>query len=277
MLISFLLCPANIWADGLIIKLPKDGTSAEFVGDDVGYTRQVLPKFIADNLTKKEIEEMEAPNNGTQKRKVTISSVGEMNRASQPCRWIEISDEMEDVEKGRAIKIKDDTLKMLVPERNLGKGQDAMSHTILTFWNSKYIDNEKTQIEKGFNQIQYQLDSFRLIYPPVFSNKSVANKRSITTAAGTFANCDVIAGDVESDYPCPKETRWTDIQKWEILTHPDAPFGVVEISCDVNVECFGLSGKFMEAKKHYKLTLNRVEYGVKSRLPENGKKPSQQK
>jgi hypothetical protein len=143
-------------ADGLVFQLPPDGSWARYAVKTDG-------EFAYGDGPKQKLAIT-----GT----LTISSVGEMTRNEQKCRWIELKSESET--EGVYPKL---VLKMLIPQDRLQRGQDPLAHARLTFFNPKPVDKEKIEafIDKGFNRIQYEIDRFRDVCPkPLDNPKSLA-------------------------------------------------------------------------------------------------------
>ena len=92
-------------AEGLFYQLPKDGSWAEYTIDGVGTNP----------------DDTEVTLRGT----VKMSSVGKVQVEGKPCRWIELRTE------GKRNDDKfTDTVKLLIPEKHLAKGQDPLGHVI---------------------------------------------------------------------------------------------------------------------------------------------------
>jgi desulfoferrodoxin (superoxide reductase-like protein) len=213
------------FADGLIWQLPPDGTTVEFKGDCHAEFKRVLSKEVADTLPPKEIEKVERLQKVTFQATVTVSSVGQVTRAEQKCRWIELA-------------TGENVLKILVPEKFLTRGEDPLDHAVLTFFNPKGVDRTKSPLEKGFNRIAYELDRFRGVFPLPLREVQKLPKKTIKTPIGTFTDCEVIAGTTEFDRPLLAEGRWEAKSSWQIALHPDAPFGVVQLQCQATVHEF---------------------------------------
>jgi len=206
------------FADGLIWQLPPDGTTVEFQGECHGEFKPVLSKAFAEGLSPQEIEKLERPQKVNVRPTVTVSSVGQVTRAEQNCRWIELT-------------TGENVLKILVPEKFLARGEDPLDHAILTLFNPKGADRANSPPEKGFNRIAYELDRFRGVFPMPLKDVRELPRKTIKTPIGTFTDCEVIAGAMEFDRPLMAEGRWEVKSSWQIALHPDAPFGVVQVKC----------------------------------------------
>lgn len=200
-------------ADGLIFQVPADGTWARFDA------KEDAEHKVNDGPSKK------ASVIGT----MTVSSVGQLTRNKQPCRWIELKAES----KTEGVNPKT-VLKMLIPEEYLKRGHDPLSHSLLTFFNPKAGDAKKapsveSHIDKGFNRIQYEIDRFRPRFPvPLDAAKSM-KRETVETPAGRFEDCEVIAGSSKYDGPLLADGRGVFSGTYRIVLHPKAPFGVVSL------------------------------------------------
>lgn len=213
---------SDVFADGLIWQLPPDGTIVEFQGESQAEVTPVLAKEFAGKLPSEAIESLERAQKVNMPITVVVSSVGEVKRAEQNCRWIELKMQSSGQE---------NILKVLVPEKCLARGEDPLDHAILTFFNAKDVDQAKVSLEKGFNRIAYEIDRFRTVFPTQLRDVQELPRKTIETPLGTFADCEVIAGTTEFDRPLLGKGRWEFKGSWQFTLHPDAPFGVVEVQC----------------------------------------------
>ena len=182
----------------------------------------MLSREFANKLPSKEIETLERTQSVKLQNTVTISSVGQVRRAEQDCRWIELVMRSDD---------RENMLKVLVPEKFLTRGEDPLDHAILAFFNPKGADRAKVPPENGFNRIAYELDRFRPVFPMPLKEVRELPRKTIKTPIGTFTDCEVIAGTMEFDRPLMAEGRCEVKSSWQIALHPDAPFGVVQVQC----------------------------------------------
>jgi hypothetical protein len=134
---------SNAFADGLVWRLPPDGTFVEFRGESQGEFKPVLSEEFAKTLTSKEIEKLQQPQSFKIQNTVIISSVGKVKRAEQDCRWIELKMQV----KMQANDDNENVLKILVPEKFLTRGEDPLDHAILTVFNPKGVDRVKSPLE----------------------------------------------------------------------------------------------------------------------------------
>jgi hypothetical protein len=247
----------NAFADGLIWRLPPDGTFVEFRGESQGEFKPVLSKEFAKQLPSKEIEKLEHVQSFKMQNTVTVSSVGEIRRAEQNCRWIELQMRAGDNEH---------VLKILVPEKYLTRGEDPLDHAVLTLFNPKDADRAKVPPEEGFNRIAYETDRFRSVFPMPLKNVRQLPRKTIDTPIGTFADCEVVAGTMEFDRPLAAQGRWEVKSSWQIALHPDAPFGVVHVQCQATGHEFSRNIR-SDISMTSTLTISRKGNDAKSTLP----------
>jgi hypothetical protein len=209
-------------ADGLAFQLPPDGTWAS-------YAVKTDAEFGVGDGPKQKLAIT-----GT----LMISSVGEVTRTEQKCRWIELK--WETKTKGVYPKL---VLKMLIPEDRLQRGQDPLAHARVTFFNPKPVDKEKVEsfIDKGFNRIQYEIDRFRDVFPRPLDQPKTLPRETVETQAGKFEDCEVLTDRSDYDGPLLGDGRSVFKATYRIVFHPKAPFGVV--SMQIESEGREISGK----------------------------------
>jgi hypothetical protein len=260
MLLFLLTRPAA--ADGLIFRLPPDGTAVELTGESVGEVRAVVPKELEERLTPESRARL------TEEFKfeaaVTVSSVGKVARGGQACRWIELT--MRSRGEKDAGEKTSHVLKVLIPEKFLRRGEDPLSHSVLTFFNPKEVDELQLEPEKGFNRIQYEIDRFRSVFPERLDKVRELSKKSVSTPVGNFKDCEVISGVTEFDRPLLGGGRWAFQHEWQIVLHPDAPFGVVAIDCQMKGSEFDEDGLTLHVKGTSTLTLSKIRKNATSVL-----------
>ncbi|WP_422927031.1 hypothetical protein [Singulisphaera sp. PoT] len=245
-------------ADGLVFRLPTDGTEVVF-REEIEF--QVKSQLLEDGRPSTKVDLPEQK--GKQAGLITIGSVGRASRAGQECRWIELR---------RATGTgsgPEHVLKMLIPEAYLKQGEDPLAHAILTFFNPKPIDVANGLKEEGFDRIQYEIDRFRPVFPETLREMRELPKRSVKTAVATYEECRVLAGKTRFDRPLLGKGRWTNESDWEITLNPAAPFGVVQILCSSETDEIG-----PEVTNHIRarssLILDRIGTGARSMLPASG-------
>jgi hypothetical protein len=252
--------------DGLIYQLPADGSFVEFRGDGQAEIDVELPKEI---LEKMPVEDKKQLNQILRLQYVvTLSSVGSQVRAGQDCRWIELNMRLDRVTDGdKTEPVGENILKVLVPEKFLKRGEDPLAHASLTFFNPKGADNAKVPPQPGFNRIQYEIDRVRTVFAEPLQSVRQLPARTLKTPAGTFHDCEVIAGKTEFDRPLAGGGRWEFVNEWQIVLHKDAPFGVVEVQCTANGQEVARNSA-SRIKTGYVLTLSKTGRDARSALPE---------
>lgn len=112
-------------ADGLVYQLPADGSWAQY---DLEATMSGGGEArTADGL-------------------VRVASVGRVTENDQPCRWIEVRFEIKDAKRPLEVMV----LKVLVPEKNLAKGQDPLAHAVRA-WIKKGQDRPPQELKDPGN------------------------------------------------------------------------------------------------------------------------------
>ena len=238
----------SVLADGLVFQLPPDGawarysvhTEGEF-GDGKGPWQKVATE-------------------GT----LTISSVGAVTRNEQRCRWIELKSES--TAKGPYPKL---VLKVLVPEERLGRGQDPLSHAVLTFFNPKPVDAKQMEsfIDEGFNRVQYEIDRFRDVFPKTLDNLKNLQRETAESLADKFEGCEVLTGTSDYDGPLLNKGRGVFKANYRIILHPKAPFGVVSMQIESDGREFSGTGVTVSVKLKKTLTLDGTGKNAVSDLP----------
>lgn len=237
-------------ADGLVFQLPPDGTWAR-------YAVKMDGEFGYGNGPKQKVAVT-----GT----FTLSSVGEVTRTEQKCRWIELKSESKTA--GPYPKL---VLKMLIPEDCLQRGKDPLSHAVLTFFDPKPADKGiiESFIEKGFNRIQYEIDRFRDVFPKPLDDPKSMKGETVETPAGKFEDCEVLTGTSDYDGPLVGEARSVFKATYRIVVHPKAPFGVVSMQLELEGREINDKGPVAVAIKAKKtLTLAETGKDAVSDLPQ---------
>ena len=206
-----------VCADGLIFQLPPDGYWARYDVVTEG-------EFGFGAMPKQKIKAA-----GT----LTVESVGEVSRNAQKCRWIELKADSKT--EGVYPKL---VLKLLIPEDYLKRGEDPLSHSLITFFSPKPVDEKRSPlvesyIDEGFNRIQYEIDRFRDVFPKPLDSIKRLKRETVQTMAGSFERCEVISGTSRYDGPLLTAGRSVYKASYRIVLHPNAPFGVVALQIDL--------------------------------------------
>jgi hypothetical protein len=231
------LIGSSAFADGLVFQLPPDRTWARYAvkhDGEFGHGNEPKQKLTGDGA-------------------VTVSSVGQVTRNEQKCRWIEVKQESKAHVSGDGDVSNINVLKMLVPEDRLQRGQDPLSRAHLAYFNPKDGDKVGLPVDVGFNRIQYEIDRFRNVFPKPLDNSQSLARETVETLAGKFEDCKVLTGISDYDGPLINEGRMAYKTSYRILVHPKAPFGVVSMEIDSEGREFGRQGvvsvKFKAALK----------------------------
>jgi hypothetical protein len=240
---------ASVRADGLVFQMPPDGTWARF---DVKTDGEFKPG-------QSPAQKIAFP--GT----LTISSVGQVTRNEQKCRWVELKSETKT--EGVHPKL---TLKMLIPEEHCQRGADPLAHSIRTHFNPKGVDKNAPAVEsfidEGFNRIQYEVERFRGVFPKQLAGAKGLARETVDTPAGKFEDCEVIVGTSDYDGCLLNDGRMVHHAQYKIVLNPKAPFGVVSLNLQGTVREItaknAVSGKLAQT-----LTLAAVGNDAVSDLP----------
>jgi hypothetical protein len=190
-LIAFLLVPSVASrADGLIYKLPKDGTSVEFE----------MKGSVERNGETRVFE-------GT----LSISSVGKETADDEACRWIEFKMVYQRDGNERTMRVK-----VLIPEKQLAAGKNPFSH-VKKGW-IKMEDREAREITEFSGADSGPLPSF-LAGP--FSDAKKLEAETIESGLGKL-KCKGVSGSVEFKQGSG-DHKYTFINR----LNDKAPFGVV--------------------------------------------------
>jgi hypothetical protein len=190
---------APICADGLVFRLPEDGTSARF-SLDLKVGMQGVDKSAGGYLA--------------------MSSVGKETVDGQDCRWIEFKMVMEADGKEEAI-----IAKALLQEKGLKTGENP-SAFMIRGW-VKRGSREPEALNDVNNQRAGPL-AFFLSGPPADNKK--LDKAAIDTKLGKL-DCEGVAGTTRFEQGAEKVAI-----KYATRLHEKAPFGVVETRMEFQVE-----------------------------------------
>lgn len=198
-------------ADGLIYRLPEDGTQIRYDVD--------LVLSAGGN---------ETPTKGS----LTVSSVGKATVNDEKCRWIEIKS-ITTAEGQDHIQI----IKSLIPEKELGKGKSPLEHAVRTWLK---IDNNEVVEVKDFKDPQAMALNAFLAGPP--KNPGELEKVEVDGKLGKL-ECAGVTGDTEFEGP----GGLTIAIHVENRLNEKAPFGLVNANWKFEVKNGGqtfLTGTF---------------------------------
>ncbi|HMF07657.1 MAG TPA: hypothetical protein VKJ00_00900 [Thermoanaerobaculia bacterium] len=198
-------------ADGLIYKLPDDGTQ-------IRYEMELMLSAGGQ----------ETPAKGS----VTVSSVGQTTVNDEKCRWIEIKS-ITGVDGQDHIQI----IKTLVPEKELGKGKSPIEHIVRTWLKE---DNGEVMEVKDLNVPQAM--AFKAFLAGPGKNPGELEKIKVDGKLGEL-ECAGVTGDQEFEGPDGVAVAI----HFENRLHEKAPFGLVGADWKFEVKNAGqtfLTGTF---------------------------------
>ena len=238
------LNPGDLRAEGLIGRLPADGARV---------------KYDLQSTTEMEDDGPDRPGHAVPRTinvrgVITLGSIGRTKVDQQECRWIEIGREIPDQEVKSALKV-------LIPERYFGRGEDPFSHVLrMDHWNRGGIVKEPEPIVDQARK-RYELERFRGFIPERLRDAKSAGKRVIRTPLGPI-ECEGRVGTADLT-PSPLfpgtggEWAWkADVEVWE---NDKYPFGVVSLqNRSTGYETVGNTGKKVRFKSVTTLVIGAV-------------------
>jgi hypothetical protein len=226
----FSCCCQTTRADGLIYELPANGAQARY---DI---------------------ELVATVNGAQqpagKGTLSIASVGEKEVDNDKCRWIEIK---------TVIKINDadqiSIMKILVPEKHLGKGKSAAANMIQAW----VVEGDMPAMEfKDLKDPRTLAIAAFLAGPP--KNPGELEKAEIDNPKLGKVQCAGVTGDYELDGPVGLQVPL----KIDDRLHKDSPFGLVTANWTFELKVNGQT----PVQGTFKLSLTDVNTTALTELPD---------
>jgi hypothetical protein len=179
--------PASAWANGLLYKLPADGSSALYE--------------IKMAVTKPKIT-----GTGT----LTLSSVGKAKSGGKDCRWIELSFVISMMGQKQII-----TAKLLIPEEDLGKGKNPFKNP-----QKGWVQMPPAKPLKITDFAEKHLALFRVVLAGPLRNAAKLEAKEIVTKVGKL-KC---AGETgRQSFQQGKSAADID---YETRLHAKSPFGV---------------------------------------------------
>ncbi len=228
-------------ADGLLYRLPKDGTWARYS------VKQVMAAPRDPEIT---VE-------GT----LTLASVGQEKIKDEVCRWIEIVIETKLPGKSRTLK---SVFKALIPEKRLKKGEDPLGHWVKGW--AKVGDEEPQPLTKELLSNPAMMINI-LVSGPLQDVKAL-EKKVIETKLGKLT-CEGLSGSLtlKGAAVSVRDGKVTtgDVKvRIQNYLHDKAPFGVATSHVDIEFPDLGQGRSSAEAD----LALVAVGTGAKSELPD---------
>lgn len=225
-------------ADGLIYKLPKDGTWATYLLES------------ASSVEGKVLESV--------KTTVRIASIGEVTENGIACRWIEIvaqakKESEDDGPEGKTrVRVYDERVhKLLIAEKHLTKGEAPLNHVIRGWMRRGKRNPQKIE---GPGASLRSLAS--LLYGPLKDAKALPKAEVESKKLGKLL-CEGVTGSLNIENPATGTIR----MKLEDRLHPSAPFGLVSSRCVFDVELQRKVGDIKEGIVTTEWTLTLTDYG----------------
>jgi hypothetical protein len=245
-LVFVMLTASLARADGLIYKLPEDGTWATYQMDTTMSVGDVVLEKV----------------NST----IRVASVGKVMENDKLCRWIEISGKTRRETKLHApegetrVVVRKPIDKVLIPEEHLGKGKTPLDH---------FIRGWKRRSEKGERQKMSSLSSnnrraLTLILSDPLRDAKPLPRVEVESKLGKVL-CNGVAGSLDIDLM--SRTRRAML---EDRLHADAPFGLVSSHGYFETELMQEVGEIKEGivRVEWDITLSDFGDNATSEMPD---------
>ena len=220
------------WADGLVYQLPKDGTWAQY---DMEATMTRGDKVrTAEGL-------------------IRVASVGRATDSGQPCRWIEVRFEAKEAN-DRGVETV--LTKVLIPEKNLAKGQDPLKHAVRA-WVKRGEDDPPKELKDPAN---FDHGPLPLVLAAPMKNQKELEPVVVPSKAGNL-DCKGVEGNVEFQLGTGRSVKGT----IESRLHTKAPFGTVSSHWSLEMH---RNGSTQVGKVTFEMKLADFGTGAKSEMPE---------
>jgi hypothetical protein len=224
------LATPHLQADGLIYRLPEDGTSVRYALE-LKLGREGMEKSAGGYLA--------------------VSSVGKETVNNEPCRWIEFKMLFDIDGKERII-----VAKMLIPEKALKRGENAAAFMVRGWVSERGTPEAAKELKDLQNARAGPLPAF-LAGPAADAKKLPAEV--LETKLGKL-ECEGVAGSHTFDQGQEKVEY-----KHHTRLHDKAPFGVVQTRMEFKVERNGMAAE----SGVMSLQVLEVTQGAKSELPDH--------
>lgn len=251
------LCPGDLRAEGLIVRLPADGSRAS-------YELRSKVELDAGDL---DLAGLALPETIDARGTITLGSVGRTGIDGRECRWIEIGREIPD-QKVRS------ALRLLIPEAHFGRGEDPLAHVLRMEHRNPggRVEGPEPIVDPA--RKRYEIERFRNLIPDRLRDARPLGKRAIPTPLGPI-ECEGRSGTAELA-PSPLfpgtggEWAWTaTVEVWE---DDESPFGVVSLQTrSTGHETMGTPGRKVRFRSETTLLLRAV--GEDAPIPRDGPPP----
>jgi hypothetical protein len=270
-LVPAFVCPSSAYADGLIYRLPPDGTWVRYRGkqeatEAVTLDGKRFPDFTIEST-------------------LTLRSVGQVTTDGDKARWIELEWKIPPAEArtGRII-----ILKMLIPEDDLRRGRDPLAGVEeLYFWDRDW--EWKQEPEAGVKEkvadpprVLYEIERFRFMlpFPPRARESQLETvQKTVAVPHGTYAVQRISYPlEFEGKLSGGKGGRWEWKGTFSLDICETVGFGVVALDALISSEeeyanagadgVYRLSGVGSRMKAHLHMELEASGDDAKSAMPE---------
>ena len=184
---------------------------------------------------------------------IHMASVGRVTEDGGPCRWIEVRFEIK-AEKGRVDVM---VIKVLVPEKNLAKGQDPLKHAVRA-WIKRRPDDPPKELE---DPADIDKGPLPLVLAAPMKNQKELEPILVASKAGNL-RCKGVEGKVEFQAGGPGRTIQGTV---ESRLHAKAPFGTVSSLWRLEMH---RAGSTKVRKATFDMKLADFGTGAKSEMPE---------
>jgi hypothetical protein len=213
-------------ADGLIYRLPADGTWATYLLESTSSVKGEVLERVKTNIR--------------------IASAGEVTKNGHECRWIEVvtharKESRHDGPEGETrVREYDKKYRLLIPEKYLAKGEAPLDHVI------------------GGHGSLRALAS--LLYGPLKDAKPLPKEAVENKKLGKLL-CEGVAGSLDIADPVAGTTH----MKLEDRLHPSSPFGLVSSQCVFEMPLRRKVGNIQKGIVRVEWILNLTDYGTGAR------------
>ncbi len=246
MLVLVILSVSLVQADGLICKLPKDGTWATYLMESTSTVEgKILERVKTD---------------------IHIASVGKVTKNGQVCRWIEVTfkskkESKEDGPEGktRTRNYPEVFYAFLVPEKHLTKGGTPLKH-VTGGW-TRRGEGKPHKFKSPGAELPWLPT---MLYGPLDNAKPLP-KEALESKLGKLL-CDGVTGTLDTK----DHMGGTLKMKFEDRLHSDAPFGIVSSRCTFETKLRKPAGKIKAGIIKMEWNIKLADYGndATSKIPD---------
>ncbi len=248
---SVALSMGAVRADGLIVKIPKDGAWATF---DMHQVKSLVDRNTGVPLIEDVIQDYA----------LRVSSVGQATVEGKPCRWLEFKLQYLPVESRQSV-----TWKVLIPEEHLKTGGDPTKHIVrgLVKVDDKPIAPIKDVVDRKHGWVVDDQDMLRAnMLPRPLQDSTKLDSKVIDCKAGKL-KCIGFSGTTAGKDYAGREFETAH----EIRLHDKSPFGVASWDSRIELHARPEQDDKEAARMTIKMTSTLSESGIdaKSVLPDH--------